>query len=224
MGNETYRVHELLQLAFGVNSPIMFPFSLEVKRMLNDGFKTPKNTSGAEGVYFNVGEDVSEQVSSFRLSENGLPVMFPMQFLEGNYNRFKRNGELETIELPTFDLPATTMVDFSRAKKITETEQNAGSPIDELYGFSHWNITIRGLCLKDKAHPQAVTAQKQKEILLKWEEIAGGIYVAGDLFTERNITFITIRNATFSQMDKRPNITQFTLECKSAVHPEEQII
>lgn len=220
----TYYAAELLQLAFGINSPIMFPYNLEVKREGVGDFASPNNPKGNAGIVYETAEDVSEQNSSIRLSQYGLPVMYPMQFLEGNYKKFSLSGELVEVELPTFDLPATTMVDFSRPKRITETEQNAGVPVDEMYGFGHWDIKIRGLCLKDKAHPQATSAQQQKEILLQWEEVAGGIYVAGSLFTERNISFITIRNASFQQMDKRPHITQFSLDCKSAVPPEEQIL
>src|SRR5690606_23095794 len=121
----------------------------------------------------------------------GTPVLFPIRFLgEGMdkpYRIYKPSGELQEVKMSTFNLPAATVSDFSRAKNIVTTDVLGGNgTVKELFGFDDWQIRLRGICITDPARQNSKTAQEQKEALMQWENIAGSIKVEGMLFQEKH--------------------------------------
>lgn len=222
-----YEVGQLFQLAFGVAPPVMLPYPLQVHRADLPNFKTENSSQPNIGISFDGISVKNDQVERSRMGHFGKPVLFPFQFLgRKDYKKFDKLGVLKTIGADdlcqqTFHLPATTMVDFSRTKIMPETPQNAGAPVVEMFGFETWSIRIRGLCLADDAHPNYPTAAEQKKALLSWENIAGGVEVGGELFSEKNIFFIGLKSFNITQIEGRPNVVPFEINCISLQHPEE---
>jgi hypothetical protein len=164
----------------------------------------------------------NEQLTSSRKSQYGHDILFPFKFKGNKYKRYDNAGKLIEFDLPDFDLPAATLVSFSRSKNIVKTDVVSGdSTVKELIGFGDWKIRIRGICLNDKSHPQGATAQRQKEVLLQWEQVAGHVEIAsGDLFTEKGIHALVINDFNIDQIEGMPDMIPFEMNCDSDVHPD----
>jgi hypothetical protein len=211
----------LFELAFGVKMPVFIPYPLEVNRQNLPSFKLGDNTVNDLPGYNDV--RAKTEASNARKSHFGLPIFSPIAFIGRQYKKFDKYGVLQTVSMPDFSMPATTLVDFSRSKILAETPQNAGEgAVVEMFGFENWAIRIRGLCIMDQAHPTHKTAQEQKEEILNWEGLASGIYVAGDVFTEKNIEYIIIKSINISQLEGRPNVVPFEMNCIGHTAPELQ--
>ncbi|KAB8153424.1 hypothetical protein EZY14_009330 [Kordia sp. TARA_039_SRF] len=158
-------------------------------------------------------EDESE-VS--RLSYLGTPIIHPITFKAGVYQYFDPQGKVVDEQLQDFELPATTLVNFRRAKTQTKVKVNAGDGTNkERSGFTDWNIDIRGLCLKDPSHPQAQDPYEQLEKILSFEKLMSAIKVDGFLFEIRDIYNITIDDISTPQVKGAPGVVPFQLRCSS---------
>ncbi len=212
-------INTLFEAAFGVKMPVFIPYPLEVNRQELPSFKQSVNGVAALPIYTDVkdsGVDLSSRKSHF-----GLPVYSPIKFVGGTYKKFDKYGKLIDAPMQDFSLPATTLVDISRSKILTETAQNAGEgAIIEMYGFESWTIRMRMLCLKDRAHPTHQTAQLQKEAIMEWENLASGIDVFGDVFSEKDIFHIVIKSVNVSQLEGRPNAIPIEIQAIGITAPE----
>lgn len=153
-----------------------------------------------------------------RMSQYGHPILFPFKVKGKTYKRFNLNGELIDFHLPSFEFPASTLVEFSRAKKIQLTEITSGDgAIPELIGFANWQITIRGVCFLDNSRQAQKTPQKQYEELLKWEQVAGHIELeSGQLFTDKGIYALVIeRFSVTTAGGANGSIIPFEMQCIS---------
>lgn len=127
------------------------------------------------------------------------------------------NGKLIDKKYNEFLMPLATMVDFSRDKVVIETPVTGGNgAVKEIYGLSDWNISIRGIILPDKYNPYTQqTVAEQMELLQNFHEIAGNIGVKGQIFAQRNITRIVTKSLSFSPIQGRPNMMQYSIEAVS---------
>lgn len=219
-----YDVGQLFQLAFGINPPVMFPYPLHVRHTDLPDYTVSEEIATKPDASFQGIQVVEQKPVAGRKSQYGKPLLSPIQFVKGEYKQFDRYGVLQKVSMETFHLPATTMVDFSRSKVTPLTFQNTIEPDAEMYGFNNWDIKIRGLCLADAAHPTHKTPQEQKEAILKWENLASGIYVAGKVFMEKSIFYMSIQKINITQIEGRPNVVPFELDCISLTAPEDQIL
>ncbi|WP_435135712.1 DUF6046 domain-containing protein [Formosa sp. A9] len=147
-----------------------------------------------------------------KMSWMGTPIMFPMKFKGGYYNRYSKAGRLIANPYQDFDLPPATIVDFRRAKNITKTNVlGSTGTVKEIYGFDDWQIRIRGLCL-DTPNLSAID---QYKALLRWEEIADSIEVLGELFLDKSIFSITIEDIDFKQAQGKENVIPFEITASS---------
>lgn len=205
----TYNIKDLLAVAFDINLPVQ----------LSDAEASPSD--GTVSQYYpqvTVMNEVDE--TDYKISWMGTPILFPMEFsaegLDRPYKVYRNDGRLEEINIRSFMLPAATVADFTRAKKIITTEVLGGDgTIKELYGFDDWNIRIRGVCLDDAARSHASTATEQKRELLKWENIAGAVKVNGSLFKEKDITEIVIQSIHIRQLEGKPWAIPFEISAVS---------
>lgn len=153
-----------------------------------------------------------------RVGAFGLPIIAPVTFLGGSYNRFENDGSLRRYSFSNFELPASTMVEFSRSKNIIETQVAGGDgTIKELFSFADWQIRIRGVCLDDPSHPQYPTAVQQREALEAWENIAGAIEVEGALFAAKSIFSIVIKDFSIASIQGSHGLIPFEISCASDV-------
>lgn len=214
----------LFELAFGTSMPMFIPYPLQVNRPAEVKFQSSQPAEVSNAVKFS---DVTlkPELTGTRMSQYGHPVWSPIAFLGNQYKKFDVRGNLVSVDMKDFSLPATTLVDISRSKIMNETVQNAGEgAVVEMYGFENWSISIRGLCLADAAHPTHKTADEQKKALLEWENLASGIYVAGDVFTEREISYIAIKSMRTPQLEGRPNVVPFEIQAIGLTAPEIQYL
>lgn len=175
MSDIRYNVSQLFKAAFGINSPIYIPQTFLKDAPVNISF------SGLETL-----PDYYEPESK---SWMGTPIVFSAKFQGGNYRRYKDNGETEIISMQEFTLPPATMFSFRRAKNITRTDVlgNNGT-VKEIFGFDDWVIDVRGLCLDEPTR----SAASQLETLLQWEELADGINVSGQLFSQHKVDRVAL--------------------------------
>lgn len=206
---------EVFDLAFGVKSPVFIPYGYDLGKLFaKDAQYTLPNEPSTEVVQYN-GIELNPDSPTGLLSHLGTPIVYSFTLKGGIYKAFNKNGDLVDYRLADFMMPAATLITFSRAKIITKTPVlGANGTVKELYSFDDWKIRMRGVCLDDSSRKTAKTAKQQKEELLKWEQVAGSINIGGDLFTEKNIHALTINSANFDQLEGKPNIIPFELECE----------
>lgn len=196
--DQSYNISQLFQAAFGFNIP--GPIHTNVSDYA-------VNFSGVEVL------ESEEEVE--RLSQFGTPILFPVTFQGGPYMRYKKNGELENKEMPDFDLPAATLVDFSKPKKMVETDILTGGSVKEIFGVGDWSIHIRGLCLSDSSRKTHKKAAEQINQLRLWEGLTDSISVYGKLFERKDIFNLVIKKINFPALEGTPDAFPFELECIS---------
>lgn len=199
-----YDVATLFEIAFGIKNYAVFN---------PEGVGTPPNPPGFNFKGIKVLDDVQE---ASRLSYMGTPIVFPIKFRGGEYNHYNTSGEITTFSIDDFELPAATLVNFRRAKIMNTTNalSNSGT-VKEMYGFDDWIVDIRGLCLSDPGHPTAKTARDQHLKLYEFEKFADSIVVIGDLFSDKDIHHLVIKEIDFKQVQGKPGVIPFYLRCVS---------
>lgn len=205
-------------MAFDIKMPIQIAQNAAQKA--SPGYTIPEAGANKEAFYYPKVTISNDNHKSAVISWMGTPVLFPITFkadgLDKPYKVYKPSGELESVEMQNFILPAATVTDFSRAKNIITTDVLGGNgTVKELFGFDDWQIRIRGICLDDPKRKYAPTAQEQKEALMKWERIAGSIKVEGSQFSEKNIFEIVIQSINISQLEGKPWAIKFELNAMS---------
>lgn len=208
-------------MAFDIKMPVLIPDAATViKGKLGKPFVIPENAFNNDGIYYPKVSVNGEDTQDAMISWMGTPVIFPITFtgqlLDKPYKVYKPSGELEEVKMEEFVLPAATVVEFSRAKNIIQTDVLGGSgTVKELFGFDDWQIRMRGICLKDNARQREQTPQQQKETLMAWERIAGSIKVIGSLFDEKKITNIVIQSISIRQLEGKPWAIPFEINAMS---------
>ena len=142
----------------------------------------------------------------------GTPIIFPVQFRGGDYPVYDWYGKPKMKRYDDLWLPATTMVDFSRAKNVIKTNVlGANGTVKEIFGFDDWNIRIRMLCLNDNRFK----AREYADMLQDWFEIAGGINVFGSIFSKKEIYNIVIENIDIKSVTGSPDVIPIELSAVS---------
>jgi len=156
-------------------------------------------------------------VSPSRMSYMGTPILFAMTLKGGKYKTFDFDGNVVLDDYADFELPVVSLASFRRSKIISKTKALAANgTVKETYGFTDWTIDIRGLCLSDPAQPQKlITANDQKLMLARYEQIVDSIRVQGSLFKDLNIDNIVIEELTISQLKGKPGTIPFYMRCSS---------
>ncbi|MBP7356794.1 MAG: hypothetical protein KA871_01640 [Cloacibacterium sp.] len=150
----------------------------------------------------------------------GTPIIYPVSFEGGDYPIYDFYGKPKLKNYKQIWLPATTMVDFSRAKNVIKTNVlGANGTVKEIFGFDDWQIRIRMLCLNDNKY----TARQYADILQDWFEIAGGINVRGSIFTKKEIYNIVIDDIDIKTLAGSPGVIPIEMSASSNV-PEEIFI
>lgn len=216
MGLE-YKITDLLATAFDIKIPIRIPNPVTIaKDKLGQHYTIGDERDNTGNIYYPKIIMKDKEAQSVSVSWMGTPILFPFTLKGGEYKRYKKNGELEKITMGDFILPAATVIDFSRAKNIISTEVLGGNgTVKELFGFDDWKIRIRGFCLDDNNRKSSKTAQEQKEQLLLWEQVCGGITVIGELFYEKGINEIIAEVISFRQLEGKPNVIPYEISASS---------
>ena len=114
-------------------------------------------------------------------------------------------------------LPATTMLDFSRAKNVIKTNNNKKKKkVKEVFGFDDWQIRIRMLCIDDNKYK----AREYADILQDWFEIAGGINVFGSILSKKEIYNIVIEDFDVRTVSGSPNVIPIEMSAVSNIPAE----
>ncbi|SFB80158.1 hypothetical protein SAMN05421780_101542 [Flexibacter flexilis DSM 6793] len=191
-------------------------------KLLGNVYEIPPNEDTRQPIVFELG-DVAPQVVSGDLPRTlyGTPIMMPVSFGGKKYNVFAPDGSLKSVDYKTYQLPATTFCEFSRDKRIAETPINGGvGSIRELYGFSDWEITIRGLLITEtkQSGMMACDVFPEDEIrnLQAWENIAASVDVSGLMFNILKIRSIDIKKITIGVIEDAPNVIPFQISAASA--------
>lgn len=189
-----YDIGAIFQAAFGINSPVYMIHPLRLG----------KNTGAiAYSGVRTVQEDEAELMSWL-----GTPIVFPITFKAETHKIYDAFGRLKEQRFNDFSLPAATLTEFSRAKNITTTEVlGSNGTVKEIFGFSDWQIRIRGVCLPERNRSE----EEQKNKLLEWEKVAGSIKIDGALFFEKGIDRMVITDLNFIQIQAKPKVIPFEM-------------
>lgn len=170
----------------------------------------------ARGYVVNV-QTVSDDEAD-RMSQFGTPIFGSFTIAGGKYKVYEKiSGKLVDKEYSDFEFPVATIVDFCRAKILTETPTIGSSgTVKEIYGFEDWKINIRGICLNDPSRMAQQTAKEQQLSLVALNEIAGSLSLQkGKLFFEKNISRLVFKNLSFSAVQGKPDMIQYEIEVAS---------
>ena len=142
----------------------------------------------------------------------GTPIIYPVQFRGGEYPIYDWYGKPKMKRYDDLWLPATTMLDFSRAKNIIKTNVlGMNGTVKEVFGFDDWQIRIRMLCLNDNKY----TAREYADRLQDWFEIAGGINVFGSIFSKKEIYNIVIEDFDVKSVAGSPDVIPIEMSAVS---------
>lgn len=206
MADIRYDIGQLFQAAFGINSPIYIthPFLKQ---------SPPHFDWSGVDVLPELEAQVNES-ETLPQSWMGTPIVFEASFDgdDGDYWRYKLNGELEQVKMKTMTLPAATMFSFRRGKNITRTNVlGSNGTVKEIYGFDDWQIDVRGLCLP---LPEK-TSIEQLEELLQWEKLADAIKINGSLFIKQDIFWVAMADFSYNIPQGKPDVVAFTMKLYS---------
>lgn len=198
MEASNYNVSSLFQSAFGITSPIYIPVQFK---------KDPPNNISYKGL-----EVLPDYYESTSKSWMGTPIVFSAKFNGGNYRQYRLDGTTEMISMEEFTLPPATMFSFRRAKNINRTNVlGSNGTVKEIYGFDDWIIDVRGLCLDEPTR----SAAEQIDTLLKWEQIADGINISGQLFSQHKIDRIAMADWSDNITQGKPGVVPFSFQMYS---------
>ncbi len=135
----------------------------------------------------------------------------------GRYKVWNYSGQVKDAGFSDFLMPLATLVDFTRPKTVTKTPTIGGlGTVKEIYGLADWDISIKGIILPDESNPSAFrTVEGQMDAIQKFHEIAGSIEVDGQLFAKRKIYRIVTESLTFSPIQGRPKMMQYSIDAVS---------
>jgi hypothetical protein len=186
------------------------------EKVLGNGFQIgadvdrpePKlNFNGIKAVHLVQGEEFSDY---------GTPIFQPVTFLGGVYQVLgtgAEQGQVVDDNYVGWRLPATTLAEFKRSKEITKSRPStANGTTKELWAFSDWNITIRGLILDSQPN---YFPEGQLRQLLRWERVVDAIDVSGDMFTYLGIRRLVIEDLSLGRVAGSPNVIPFQMQCVS---------
>lgn len=197
MAELRYNIKELFMDAFGINAPI---------------YRVPNDKQGVSNIIYKDIEGLPDNYTSESTSWMGTPIIFAATFKGGSYNRYKLNGQMETVNLNDLQLPAATMFSFRRAKNIERTNLlGANGTVKEIYGFDDWIIDVKGLCLDEPDQ----SAHEQYEALLQWEEIADAIGIKGVLFNQKSIDAVSMSDWNDNVVQGKPGTIPFSFQLYS---------
>jgi hypothetical protein len=196
-------VGTLLGKVFGVESPVYLPTWWHERDYTPDPYSAHLDTI---------------------LADDGSPVRFGQKTfgaftLKGGkyptYNQY--TGALEYLNYGDFLMPLATIVEFSREKSIVKTPtQGSSGSVKEIFGFDDWAININGIILPDGERAisqQTVTGQMYD--IQRFCEIAGAIDVEGSIFFNRRISRIVLEKPTFTPIQGKPNMMQYSITATS---------
>ena len=217
---DTGYVSKLLADVFGIESPVFIPGYLKRtgKAPSYTDVKEENRPNGLASPYAGV------EVKSPGPDYDNAPVRFGQKtfgtfwFESDTYKTWDDyKGKLTDVTLKKLLMPLASLVNFSRSKNITKTPMLGGrGSIKEIYSLQDWSISINGIILPDSLNPltqQSVT--EQQEAIQQFNEVAGSIKVAGQLFEQRNISRIVIESLSFSPVRGKPGMMQYKIEAVS---------
>lgn len=203
--NFDFDLQELFSLAFGYGTK-----QIKHKYKINT-----EDKSTPASIKYNI-TDVKSLDEATELTKSGTPIIFPITFCSGGYQKYDSNGKIIIEQMNEFRLPASTIVELDRNKAITTTPLSGGvGEVTEMYGFENWNISIKGICMPEPNHPQAKTPKDQKNMLYKFDCLADTIDIESEILRNLNIMSISIDSIKFSQLPGKPDFTPFEISCKS---------
>lgn len=150
----------------------------------------------------------------------GTDVMFPF-YLGGESLKFfdESTGNLKREMVGEFLIPAATLVDFSRQKDVISTRMSAGyGTVKEMYAFGDWRLNIKGLLFDEKKEERTLIELRRR--LLEFEKYADSIPVRGWLFNEMKIDRLVINSIRMKQVQGKPWVVPFEMDCDSDTSPQ----
>lgn len=214
--SEQYHISTLFKEAFGLEKVVQFKPDLTEASGYTPVEYNPQlqDTSKAPAINFDIGQVTKDE--AIALSQSGIPVLYPLTFKGKGYKKYDSTGKLVDVQMNDFRLPASTIMELSRDKAETTTVLSGGvGSVIEMYGFENWQISIKGICFNESAHPQATTPAEQKKQLYRWEQLASSINIESELMREFDIYNLFIKRLKISQIPGKPQFIPFEIDAIS---------
>lgn len=199
-----FNVPSALGMLYNVAAPITFP-----------GVTTQAEQQNPTLTF--AGVTVVEDDEQRPVSPIGTPVFYPVVLKGGKYKRHDRKGKVEEVDMRDLRLPITTVVEMSRGKVITKTPVvAAAASVKEVYAMEDWTIRLSGILFDESNQPQgATTLEAMQERMLDFFALADSIEVEGDLFHQRGIFRLVLKDLSFNQLPGKPRFHGYQLQCES---------
>jgi hypothetical protein len=147
-----------------------------------------------------------DEVDVVELSALGTPILEPVTLVIPGKDSAYMATDGTGYRLA---LPPATMIDFSRAKRIVETEvQGRDGSVKELIGMSDWLLRIRGVIVGDGyGYPYAYISR-----LRDFFEYGGVVRVEARICEELGIRDAVLMNLDLPRQEGFVNMQPFTIE------------
>jgi hypothetical protein len=135
----------------------------------------------------------------------GTPIVMPLKM-----QITPRNTAIQM-----WDFPNEPLIEINNQKKIVETEiDGQDGTFKELYSLGDYNITIRGVAVKDsdedEDYPEDIV-RKLRTI----NELKNHLQVSGPLFSLFNIKYVSIYSFNLPRIEGAPSMQPYEFMCKS---------
>lgn len=203
-GVSRFSVPGVMSLLYGIANPVSYPGVPQEAERSNPGIS-----------YAGVRVVEDDEVRPF--SPIGTPVFYPVTLKGGRYKRHDRQGNVEVVNVRELRLPLTSVVEMSQGKTITKTPVvAAAASVKEVYAMEDWSIRISGILMDESNQPQgATTLEQMQERMLDFYRLADSIEVEADLFAQRGIYRIVLKDLSFTQIPGKPRHHGFQLTAES---------
>jgi hypothetical protein len=198
MPNYNIAIPFLLEQVFGATARI--PRYRALRRLLageDEAQETP--TPGYEVM-------AVDELMFTELSALGTPIIEPVTLVIPGKDSAYMAADDNGVRLP---LPPATMIDFSRAKRIVQTEvQGRDGSVKELIGMSDWMLRIRGVIVGDGYdYPYREVGR-----LRDFFEYGGVVQVEARICETLGIREAVMTNLDLPRLEGFVNMQPFTLE------------
>jgi len=159
-------------------------------------------------------------IETFNINEGnatsylGTPIYMPVSFEKVRWLTVDDDGKKVWKKLPGIDLPPSTIIDFSQAKKIVRTEiAGRDGTVKEYIGMDDWSVRIRGVAVNEENVYEA--PENMIRTLNEYKAAPVKFGIINDMCTWLGVYDVVVENIDFPALEGFPGVQPFTIDCIS---------
>lgn len=195
----TYNIAELYATAFGLGS-------------IRQYRTNPPAVSGSQVKYSDmvIPLDSKPKVNKSYLDT---PIIMPVSFETVSW-KYRENGVVKSADFGGCQLPPTTLISVSRAKRIIKTEvAGRDGTVKELISQDDWKVQIKGFVINED-HPYEYPEDEVAKIK-ELSDVPVSITIINDLCRYMGIHKVVLESIDLPAIEGFPGVQPFQIECSS---------